>query len=203
MDTHVKVLAILHIVFSALSIVAALIILLATGMVTSLVGSAADPSDAQLAIPFIRIGGGAAAAFFLALGLPGLCAGLGEVARRHPTLRLIIDHLALPIGLTGPDALAGLPEVLALSRFPNVAVKASALPCHSARPYPFADLHHAIHQVYDAFGPLRMFWGSDWTRLPCAYGENLALFTHELPFLTEADKAAILGEALLAWLDWR
>ena len=33
---------------------------------------------------------------------PGLSGRLGVVARRCPRLRLIVDHLALPVGLTGP-----------------------------------------------------------------------------------------------------
>jgi len=103
METHVKVLAILHIVFSSLSIGVALIILLATGAVTSLVGSAADPSDAQIAIPFIRLGGGAAAFFFLALGVPGLVVGLGLLKRR-PWARILgivmsaLDLTHIPFG---------------------------------------------------------------------------------------------------------
>ena len=103
METHVKVLAILHIVFSSLSIVLALIILLATGAVTSLVGHAADPGDAQLAIPFIRIGGMVAAFFFLALGVPGLVVGIG-LYKLRPWARVLgivmsaLDLTHIPFG---------------------------------------------------------------------------------------------------------
>jgi hypothetical protein len=102
-ETHVKVLAILHIVFSALIIALALIILLATGAVTSIVGAAADPADARLAIPFIRIGGFAAALFFLALGIPGLVVGIGLLKRR-PWARVLgivisaLDLTHIPVG---------------------------------------------------------------------------------------------------------
>jgi L-fuconolactonase len=54
----------------------------------------------------------------------------------------------------------------------------------------------------DAIGPHRLFWGSDWTRLPCSYQDNLRLFTEELPFLSGADLRAVMGEALTRWLDW-
>ncbi len=103
METHVKVLAILHIVFSSLSLLAALVIMLATGAVTSIVGSAADPSDAQIAIPFIRLGGGAAAFFFIALGVPGLVVGLGLLKLR-PWARILgivisaLDLTHIPFG---------------------------------------------------------------------------------------------------------
>jgi len=102
-ETHVKVLAILHIVFSSLCLVAALIILLATGAVTSIVGTAADPSDAQIAIPFIRLGGGAAAFFLIALGVPGLVVGVGLLKLR-PWARILgivisaLDLTHIPFG---------------------------------------------------------------------------------------------------------
>lgn len=133
---------------------------------------------------------------------PGLAGPLGTVVRQHPELRLVLDHLALPVGPTGPEAFADLSELLALARFPRVAVKASALPCHSRQRFPFADVHEPLRQVFDAFGPRRLFWGSDWTRLPCSYQDNVALFTEALPFLSGADLRAIMGHALLDWLDW-
>lgn len=133
---------------------------------------------------------------------PGLCDRLGIVAERHPRVRLIVDHLAIPVGATGPDAFAGLPGLLALARFPNVAVKASALPCHSGLGFPFDDVHEPLLRVFDAFGPSRMFWGSDWTRLSCTYQENMALFADRLPGLAEADVRAVMGEGLLDWLGW-
>lgn len=133
---------------------------------------------------------------------PGLSDPLGTVARRFPGLRLVVDHLNLPLGTTGADAFAGLPDLLALAGLPNVAVKATALPCHSAAAYPFADLHDPLRRVLGAFGPDRVFWGSDWTRLPCSYGDNLRLFTEALPSLTEAERALVLGDGLLKWLEW-
>jgi hypothetical protein len=102
-ETHVKVLAILHIVFSSLSLLAGLIILLATGAVTGIVGTTADPRDAQIAIPFIRLGGAAAAFFFIALGVPGLVAGVGLLKLR-PWARILgivisaLDLAHIPFG---------------------------------------------------------------------------------------------------------
>ncbi|MFC3456261.1 amidohydrolase family protein [Amycolatopsis speibonae] len=133
---------------------------------------------------------------------PRLLPSLALIARRHPGLRLIIDHLALPLGRTGIDAFDEIEELLALALLPNVAVKASALPCHSREPYPFADLHAPLHRVFDAFGPARVFWGSDWTRLPCSYEENMRLFTDALDFLSDDDLRSVMGDGLLNWLGW-
>ena len=41
--------------------------------------------------------------------------------------------------------------------------------------------------MYDAFGPRRMFWGTDWTRLPCPWRQALTLFTEDLPWLAPAE----------------
>jgi hypothetical protein len=87
-DVHVKVLAILYLVFAGLSALAGLLIALATGLVAGIVGTAADPADAQLAIPFIRLGGNVAAVFCLLWAVPGVVAGVG-LLKRQPWARIL------------------------------------------------------------------------------------------------------------------
>ena len=78
---------------------------------------------------------------------------------------------------------ANLPEVLALAKYPNVAMKATGAPSYSDQPYPFRDIHDNLHRLYDAFGPARWFWGTDITRMPCPWRQCVTLFTEELPWL--------------------
>ena len=132
---------------------------------------------------------------------PGSIPLIDTIAERHPNLRVVIDHLAIH-DKKDADAFARLPDVLRLARLPNVAVKASALPVFSSEPYPFPGLHQYIRQVYDAFGPKRMFWGTDWTRLPCTWREAITLFSEELPWLSNEDKEWIMGRAVCEWLGW-
>jgi predicted TIM-barrel fold metal-dependent hydrolase len=127
---------------------------------------------------------------------------LEELAARYPGLRLIIDHLALGVHARGTLAFVELADVCRLARYQNVAVKASALPCHSTLPYPFKDLHPHIRRVYDSFGPTRIFWGTDWTRLPCSWREAVTLFTEQLDWLSDDDKEWIMGRALCQWIGW-
>ncbi len=134
--------------------------------------------------------------------VPGSLPLVDGIAARHPGLRLVIDHLALVIGQKDDAAFADLPHLLALAKRPNVAVKASALPCCSTEPYPYRRLHPYIRQVCDAFGPQRVFWGTDWTRLPCTWRQAITLFTEELPWLSAADKDWIMGRAVCEWLGW-
>jgi len=54
-----------------------------------------------------------------------------------------------------------VPELIKLARHPNVAVKATGAPGYCSGPYPFKSMHPYLRQIYDAFGPARMFWGTD------------------------------------------
>ena len=138
----------------------------------------------------------------LMMSVAGRLPAVDSIAERHPGLKLVIDHLGIRSGAKGEEAFAGLPQLCTLARRPNVAVKASALPCYSIEPYPFRDVHAHIRRVYDAFGPRRTFWGTDWTRLPCPWRQAVTLFTEELPWLSTSDKEWIMGRALCEWLGW-
>jgi len=128
--------------------------------------------------------------------------GLKMIMERHPRLKFAIDHLGLVPGKKDEAAVALLPEILKLAKLPNVSVKVSALPTASSEPYPYRNLHKYIRQTYDAYGPERMFWGGDLTRLKCPYRQAITMFTEEMPWLTEKDKELIMGRALCEWLDW-
>jgi L-fuconolactonase len=128
---------------------------------------------------------------------------MDKIAARHPGLRLVIDHLGLVNGEKDAHAFRDLDRLLALARRPNVAVKASALPCYTDEQFPYRGLHPYIRRVHEAFGARRMFWGTDQTRSPCSYREGVAMFTEHLDFLDGEDKAWIMGKGICEWLDWK
>lgn len=127
---------------------------------------------------------------------------LGDIAERHPGLRLIVDHMGISSALRGKPLAPAIDKLLQLARLRNVAVKASALPCYVAEPYPFPSLHPLIRRVVEAFGPQRIFWGTDLSHLTCPYKQAVALFTEELNFLTATDKEWIMGRGIAEWLKW-
>ena len=133
---------------------------------------------------------------------PGKLGRIEDVARAYPGLRLIVDHFALPLEVREDGIGAVIDELIPLAHYENVAVKASALPSYVDERAPFPTLHPHIERVVDAFGAERVFWGSELTRLRCGYGDVLSLFTDHLDFLTQEQRASILGGALLAWLGW-
>lgn len=127
-----------------------------------------------------------------------LLQAIGPIAERHPGLKLIIDHFGRP-----DAAWSHLPHLLAAARYPNVALKATGAPSYSAEPYPFRDIHGYIRQLLDAYGPQRMFWGTDITRMPCSWRQCITLFTEELPWLKGRDLELVMGRAVCDWIGWQ
>jgi len=133
---------------------------------------------------------------------PFAVAKIGEVAQRHRRLRVIVDHMGLNIQWKGKNLAPGMDLLLRFARLDNVGVKVSCLPCYVDEPYPYPTLHPQICRVVDAFGPQRIFWGTDLSQSPCSYRQNVTLFTEALDFLSASDKEWIMGKALAHWLRW-
>lgn len=129
--------------------------------------------------------------------------GVREVAQRHPGLRLAICHFGMDTKLRDAEIVPQVDELVKLAELPNVAVKASSLPSFVTDQYPFSSLHGQIERVVDAFGPERVFWGSDLSRLRCTYQELVDLFVDELKFLDDEDRRLVMGEALADWFGWQ
>lgn len=125
-----------------------------------------------------------------------------RIAERHPGLKLVLDHMGLTGDGKDTHAFEGFEKLLLLARHPNVAVKASALPVFTSDPYPYRNTHKYIERTCEAFGPRRMFWGSDLSRLPCTYRQCITLFTEELEWLSKEDLQWIMGRGLNEYLGW-
>jgi predicted TIM-barrel fold metal-dependent hydrolase len=131
-------------------------------------------------------------------------ARLAGVLARYPDLKLIICHAGRHAtgGPVDEAAWHDAVDLHALARYPGVAVKMSSLPNFSTEPYPFANLHPHLKAIYEHFGPRRIFWGSDATRLRLTYAENLRLFTEALDFLSAEDREWILGRGIAEYVGW-
>lgn len=136
----------------------------------------------------------------LSIYAPGRYDLYDELARRHPGLKITVDHAA--IETTDRPLVEAVEPLLALAAHPGIAVKASALPCFVDEPHPFPSITEAVYRLVDAFGPERVFFGSDLSRLPVPYGELVDVFRHHLPRLADTERALVLGTALTSWLDW-
>jgi L-fuconolactonase len=125
---------------------------------------------------------------------------IDEAARRHPRLRIIVDHFGLTFA--EGDRLAALQKVLALSERPNVAIKATAMPLHATDAYPYRSEHALVRDAVRAFGAQRVFWGTDMTGLPCTYRDAVRMCTEEMHFLSATELEWLMGRGLSEWLGW-
>jgi predicted TIM-barrel fold metal-dependent hydrolase len=101
----------------------------------------------------------------VSLGAAMFLPTVGKIAECHPGLKLIVDHMGVPRASKGEAAYRFQPELVALAKYPNVAVKATGQAGYAEDECPFRSLHPHLHRCFDAFGPQRMFWGTDITRM--------------------------------------
>ena len=130
---------------------------------------------------------------------------IGRIAERYPGLRFTVDHLGGRGGMTtlkDDAAMVHMPELIKLAKHPNVAVKATGAPGYCSGPYPFVSMHTYLQQIYDAFGPSRMFWGTDISKMPCSWRECVEMFTEHLPWMAKEDLPQIMGQAICDWWGW-
>ena len=92
---------------------------------------------------------------------------IGELARRYPRLRIVIDHGAKPDIASGQwqDWAHGLER---LAQAPQVYCKLSGLWTEAARGAQVAALEPYMRHVLACFGTHKTLWGSDWPVLELA-----------------------------------
>ena len=102
METHVKVVGVLNIVFAALGLCGAAVLGLIFAGSAAAVAADADP-DARIAIPIIGLTGSALVGFLVVWSLPGLIVGIGLI-KRQPWARIggivvaVLSLLVVPFG---------------------------------------------------------------------------------------------------------
>ena len=129
--------------------------------------------------------------------LPYYAPQIGELARRHPGIPIILDHL----GRAGIGTSEEYKEVLALGKLPHTYMKISGLGYSSKEKAPFRDVRPMVMRAYQAFGPDRLLWGG--------LGYNMAEFetaieTFDTMFdgIAESDKAKIRGLNAKTLFHW-
>lgn len=119
---------------------------------------------------------------------------LTALIEKCPDLDVVIDHMAdCPI-----DQPHALEKLIALARFPRVFVKISHMWSISREPYPWLDAQEYAKRLYEAFGPQRLMWGTDWPvcKKWTTYEKTLSLVRDDMKFLNEEDKSWILSKTV-------
>ena len=135
---------------------------------------------------------------FDALVLPRQLPALGRFARRHPGLRLVVDHAAKPFIARG-ELEPWRTDLAALAALPQVHCKVSGLLTEAGDRLDDAALRPYMQALWELFGPRRLLWGSDWPvlRLAADYApwwhqaQRLASQLHPAP--AAADLDALFG----------
>jgi L-fuconolactonase len=122
-----------------------------------------------------------------ALVRPRHLPSLLRLAMRQPDLSIVIDHGAKPV----PDDLDTWSEQLSLlARLPNVACKLSGLLTELPPGAPTGNVVPIFNHLWNAFGPERLIWGSDWPVLLLA-GEYQAWLDQSRALVPRAHHPAV------------
>jgi L-fuconolactonase len=129
-----------------------------------------------------------------------------EIARRFPTLPILCHHLA-GIGSWRAGRQDGLRRVLVGTSLPNLMVKVSGFYYGAEQPweYPHSEALWIVRALYEALGPHRLCWGSDYPvlRRALTYRQAIEAFRTHCAFVAPPDRDAILGGTLDAILRTR
>ena len=156
------------------------------------------------------------------LGLPISCGGtvdgfasdeFAELIAEIPGTPIIIEHLGSinhPDGEPAPYPLRR--KVFSLARFPNVYIKIHGMGefCERAmpvtEPFPFElPVPPLLEMAYEAFGPQRMMWGSDYPPVSQreGYRNALQLTLDQLRTKSDQDRQMIFGGVALDVFGFR
>ena len=128
---------------------------------------------------------------------PGHPEMIAQLATRWPIITFVLDHAGTFVYERVPPEhrFDGWPDVLRLAKFPNVLVKASALPEATHEEFPYPRAQRVLRQLCDVFGPHRVMWGSNFT--PSAkvgtYRQQVEFARLAVEPMSTADQAQVLA----------
>ena len=133
-------------------------------------------------------------------------AELGQIASRHPGLKIIVDHMGI-LARSVDDAIGyWVDETADLHVHPNVFVKVSAVPGYSTHPFPYDNITQYVKSCVAKMGANRCFWGTDMTRITdtkhTTYKQTVEHFTKHMGF-AEAELEQIMGKGLCDTIGWK
>ncbi len=119
---------------------------------------------------------------------------IAALCEKFPDLTVVIDHMA-DCPIDRPDLLL---KLTALKRYPKVFVKISHTWSLSKEGFPFRDTFPLVQTLYDAFGPQRLMWGTDWpvSHRHASYAQTLAVVRDAMTFLNRDDKRWLLSKTI-------
>jgi L-fuconolactonase len=131
---------------------------------------------------------------------------IAQLVARNPDTQIVIDHLGLMQPFeppASPEPWANLPKVLALAKYPNVAIKITGACTLSHEPFPYKDIWEPLDRIFSAFTLDRCLWGTDWTRAIkiLTYKQGVDAFRMN-DKLSDSDKAKLMGGTASKIYKW-
>lgn len=138
---------------------------------------------------------------FDALGFPRHMANFLTILKRHPKLRVVLDHCLKP-EVRNPDQFAFWAEGMRrLAQETGAFVKFSALVTEDGPDWSIERLRPYVEHIIREFGPERIMWGSDWpvVRLRCEYDRWHQAARQLTTGLSLADQRQVFGGTAVAF----
>jgi L-fuconolactonase len=133
---------------------------------------------------------------------PAWQADLRALARRHPGVPILCHHLG---GVSASGDPASLRQLVESVSCPNIYVKVSGFHYASSRgwDHPWPDAVQLFRRIFEAFGPDRLCWASDFpaSTRHCTYRQSLEVVRTHCGFLAADDRTRILGGTLQRLLN--
>jgi L-fuconolactonase len=158
-----------------------------------------EPDDKFMLRPDFQRGVSLLAHFDLAYDLliyPRHLPAAYELVQALPRQRFVLDHLAKPL-IKDRLRQPWTTDIRRLAALPNVCCKVSGLVTEAHwRQWQPADFQPYLDVVFDAFGPQRLMFGSDWPvcTLAADYAAVVKVVEDYTAGLSQAERVAVWGE---------
>ena len=131
---------------------------------------------------------------------PGQLAWIRKLAERYPALVIMLHHLGHINADSGADG-DSIRELVKSSEYPNIYVKFSGfryITRGAIWDFPYSSTHDAVQRIYEAYGPRRMCWGSDYpvVRSSMTYCQAIEAVRSHCSFIDKDAMPWILGGTL-------
>ena len=135
-------------------------------------------------------------ASFISHGPSKLYPDIEPIIARHPDVPIALDHNGGAARIEEAP-FPSMAPVLNLAKYPNVYVK--LIPHKEQDPFPYRDTFDAFKRIFDAFGPRRMMWGTNFPGVERATGYKPALeiFAKHIDWLNGEDREWVLGKTAM------
>ncbi len=131
--------------------------------------------------------------------LPHQQPAIRRIAELFPSVPILCHHMGWVKAHEGAPYI-GLKQILDSAKLPNIYIKLSGFAYATSINwnFPYSDTHEIVRAEYEHFGASRICWGSDYpvVRFFMTYRQSLEAFRFHCSFVTEEDKAWILGGTL-------